>query len=75
MVVLIAVIIKTRKHGVIAWKNSALALVFLELRGWETPASKIVVAKESDRRATEMRGILFGVGDILAFTKRGLILL
>ena len=70
MVVLIAVIVETRKHGVIAWKNSALALLFHELRGWETPASKIVNAKQLDRRATEMKGTLFDDGDMPAFAKR-----
>lgn len=70
MLLLIAVIFKTRKDGVPAWKNSALALVFHELKGWEMPASEIVNIKQLDRRATEMRGALFDDGDIPAFTKR-----
>ena len=70
MLLLIAVIFKARKDGVPAWKTSALALVFHELKGWEMPASKIVNVKQLDRRATEMRGALFDDGDIPAFTKK-----
>ena len=70
MVVLIAVIIKTRRHGVIAWKNSALALVFHELRGWEMPPRKIMNVQELDRAAVRMKGVLVDGGDISAFTKK-----
>ncbi|KAL8790578.1 MAG: hypothetical protein Q9195_006258 [Heterodermia aff. obscurata] len=69
-VVLIAVIIETTRHGVIAWKNSALALVFHELKGWEMPAPKITNVQELDRLAVSMKGILVDGGGISAFTKK-----
>lgn len=70
MVVLVAVIIETRRQGVIAWKNSALALVFHELKGWDIPAPKIMNVQELDRMAVRMKGILVDGGDISAFTKK-----
>ena len=69
MIVLFAVIVKTRKCGVRTWKNSALALVFHEVKGWEGPGAKMVDIKQLDRRATEMRGSLFNNGEVSAFVK------
>ena len=70
MVVLIAVIIETTRHGVIAWKNSALALVLHELKGWEMPAPMITNVQELDRMAVRMKAILVDGGKISASNEK-----
>ncbi|KAL8768246.1 MAG: hypothetical protein Q9209_005476 [Squamulea sp. 1 TL-2023] len=70
MVVLVAVILKTRRHGGTVWKNSALALLFHELKGWEMPARKITNVQELDQKAAGMRGSLVDGGGISGFTKK-----
>ncbi|KAL8781441.1 MAG: hypothetical protein Q9213_005992 [Squamulea squamosa] len=69
MVMLIAVIRETRRHDAIAWKNSALALLFYELKGWEVPAQNVTNVQELDRMAASMKGSLDDGRNILAFTK------
>ena len=69
LVVLVAVIKETRRQGAIAWKSSALALLFHELRGWGLPKRTVRDVKDLDTVAGRMRGRLSKRGHISAFTK------
>ena len=71
LVVLVAVIKETKRQGVIAWKSSALALLFHELGGWELPKRRIRDVKDLDGVAERLRGRLSERGHISSFTKEG----
>jgi len=69
LILLVAVIVETQRRGAVAWKSSALAMLFYKLDGWEIPERGIVNTQELDRIASQMRGRLLDGGDHPAFIK------
>ncbi|KAI4953885.1 hypothetical protein J4E91_002733 [Alternaria rosae] len=54
----IATLVHTWRRGVVAWKSSAIVPLFTHIEGWRTEESRMGSAREVEKRAKEMRGLL-----------------
>lgn len=54
----IATLVHTWRRGVAAWKSSAIVPLFTHIEGWRTEESRMGSAREVEKRAKEMRGLL-----------------
>ena len=69
LVVLVAVILETKRQKAIAWKSSTLALLFHNLDGWDISNQSIRNVQELEKVAQRMTAQLADYGDISAFVK------
>jgi hypothetical protein len=54
----VATLVYTWSRGVVAWKSSAAVPLFTHIDGWRTEESRMGSAREVQKRAKEMRGLL-----------------
>lgn len=54
----VATLVHTWRRGVVAWKSSAIVPLFTHIEGWHPEESRIGSAREVEKRAKEMRGLL-----------------
>ncbi|KAI4925968.1 uncharacterized protein J4E92_006705 [Alternaria infectoria] len=54
----VATLVHTWRRGVVAWKSSAIVPLFTHMEGWHPEESRMGSAREVEKRAKEMRGLL-----------------
>jgi hypothetical protein len=53
-----ATLVHTWRKGVVAWKSSAIVPLLTHIEGWRTEESRTGSAREVEKRAMEMKGLL-----------------